>query len=260
MVLSPTKDKPPLQTQCILGLTLDTDCNKLALKEGKADALAQLAKEMQDDNFLSISDLRSIEGNIMWLGFVIHGARGFASPIIEAIKICDRSNSDFDKRENPQLNKEVEESLSAVMRIARTDPWISTSSVTQRKRPLRTPLYQDASGFQEAPGEKKCPTPGRIDILFPHKHPKVSFGFFVDWFDIYKFLNVPKLLVESAGQPYARPGKSDYRFPSICFLEYLAVISNMLVIALSDLLAPKVAKAFRKRLILFLTDNQSSLP
>ena len=65
MVLSPTKDKPPLQTQCILGLTLDTECNKLALKAGKAEALALLAKKMQGDNSLSISDLRSLEGNIM---------------------------------------------------------------------------------------------------------------------------------------------------------------------------------------------------
>ena len=65
LVLSPTKDKPPLQTQCILGLTLDTDSNKLALKKGKAAALAQLAEKMREENLLSISDLRSIEGNIM---------------------------------------------------------------------------------------------------------------------------------------------------------------------------------------------------
>ena len=46
IVLSPTKDKPPLPVQCILGLTLDTQNDRLALKEGKAEALVLLTSSM----------------------------------------------------------------------------------------------------------------------------------------------------------------------------------------------------------------------
>ena len=46
IVLSTTKDKPPLPVQCILGLTVDTENDKLLLKKGKPEKLLLLIDSM----------------------------------------------------------------------------------------------------------------------------------------------------------------------------------------------------------------------
>ena len=88
----------------------------------------------------------------------------------------------------------------------------------------------------------------------------MSFAFYFDWFDIYRFLDINLLLTASDEKVWARPGKEGFRYPAICYLEYLGVISSMAIIALLDLLRPRVAECFKKKQILFLTDNQAALP
>ena len=59
----------------------------------------------------------------MWVGFLLHGCRGFASPIIEAIKMSeDRPKKIFPANADPLLAHEVIESLNAIKLIVDTDP------------------------------------------------------------------------------------------------------------------------------------------
>ena len=65
LVISNSKNKPPLPRQCILGLTLDTRHNKVALKTNKPEKLTQLIIEMETSKHISTQQLQSLEGNVM---------------------------------------------------------------------------------------------------------------------------------------------------------------------------------------------------
>lgn len=65
IVISNSKNKPPLPRQCILGLKLDTEHKTVSLKTHKPEKLTKLVQEIEAAENVSLKQLNSLEGNIM---------------------------------------------------------------------------------------------------------------------------------------------------------------------------------------------------
>lgn len=175
--------------------------------------------------------------------------------MIEAAKIASTQHYEkFPRARYPLLNQELEQALDCIKLFATLDPHVPAKQVLDRKKILKTPIYQDAAGFEDDLDNR---TSGRMAVLFPHK--KQHFAFYVDWKEIYSLMDMERLNHRDSKVPFARPGKASYAQPDIAYLEYLITIIAMTVIALFKVVSSKTRALFKNKSILFLTDNQVSL-
>ena len=246
-----SKMEYPSSEQCLLGLTLNTLFGAVYLKTGKKEKFAVLVRSLLDSSIWKLKDIQSLCGNLIWLSLIIPKLNAFANPFIFLQSHFYGSNQ-LEPKKHPGLHRECVSALNFLLPVVEVDPSIHIKKFLGKLKPLRNLPYSDASGWETAQSNK---TPGKLGCVF--FNIKLHWCFAVSWHALVRKLCFDAVDAETFMLPWARPhGDPTVSFPSIAFLEFSALMLNVIHIFL---LSPTQRLWFERKWVKLASDNQNTV-
>ena len=252
IMLAPDKSQPPSQLQEVLGLQVHTLTKRVLLKENKAAEYATTIRLLLNGRFTKLN-LESVHGKLNHAAYVAPVIRALLPPLTEAY------SQDHISR---PLRHEVRSVLNIVIPILTVNPATSFFRFRNAFKIHLPTSYTDASGF-ESSKFKPNPFPGGLAGLTPRlsrspwakKHQTSDAFWFTSW---------PQMVIDSGFKDDLEKHLTHKDFPStlksaspdeppIAYLEFLAVITHLLV------LVRVYGRQIKGKFVIFMCDSIVSL-
>jgi hypothetical protein len=256
-----SKFEVPCEWQKLLGLTLNTALQTIALKDGKALKVANLIDEVLQSNNWELLLLQKVAGNTIWLSMILPRIQSYATPLIDLITMINKVDRKYVLRyKTVGIDQEAMRSLMFLRSIFAHDPQVHINTFLNLKGRSRYKFWSDASGYDSpltpTRTKQKNPTPGFCASYFHHKYAPIKCCFIkaTPWPIIKRA--IIKAGYDGRGLNFNRLAlKGDELH--ICYLELIAKFLTILEVFFLAKTYPRFRGEVCNRILLFYTDSQN---
>ena len=169
-----SKFEVPCEWQKLLGLTLNTALQTVALKDGKALKVVNLIDKVLQSKKWELLLLQKVAGNTIWLSMILPRIQSYATPLIDLITMINKvEEKQVLRYRSVGLDQEAVRSLKFLRSIFAHDPKVHINTFLNLKGGSRFKFWSDASGYDSpltpTKARQKNPTPGFCASFFHHK-------------------------------------------------------------------------------------------